>query len=511
MHSTEQSPWVRYGAALLCAALAALVIFVVPRPTVLLSPFFLFYLAVTVAAWFGGFGPGLLVVALGSALVVFAVLPPLNVNEPETQMYLARLVLFVLAGLLIAVLNGRLHAVQRKLLKEAAAAHRSAARAERLAETNLIGVFFSDLEGNVSRGNDEFLRLGGLSRDELAAGTVNWQRVTAPEHRSRDADALAEIRQRGVCTPFEKDHVLADGKRVPVLQGYGRIEGTEELVGFVLDLTERKRAEAEARAQRERLAAMSRDLMLAEERERRRIATVLHDVVGQSLAVARIKTRSIHSAPADPEKVKAQAREAGEFLDTAIDHTRTLTSEISPPVLYELGLPPALAWLADRFNAQHRTRFAVEDDRLEKPLTHEARIVLFQAVRELFHNVIKHAQATHCVARVARNGDVIRVEVADDGRGIETPQEAGDFRGGGFGLFNIRERLAGIGGRLHVRSQPGRGTTVEIHVPLAGYDGVDVPAGGDVPLRGPIEDVVATVPQEVVAKPASATAPDQRN
>lgn len=87
---------------------------------------------------------------------------------------------------------------------------------------------------------------------------------------------------------------------------------------------------------------------------------------------------------------------------------------------------------------------------------HDARIVLFQAVRELFHNVVKHAQATRCVARVVRDGAQMRLEVSDDGRGVETESPDAEVNGtGGFGLFNIRERLAGIGGTMHVLSTPG--------------------------------------------------------
>ncbi len=456
----------RYGLAVLSCAAASIVILPFGQDITRLSPFFAYYSAVAVSSWRGGTGPGLLATFIGAAVGAYFLLEPLRSFRVSDPGDMARLVLFVLVGILIACLNGALLKAKQFWKMEAAAARRSESRAKRLAEANLIGVFFSDLDGRVKDGNAEFLKLVGCTRQDLADGRVNWRQSTADEHQALNDRALDELRRCGVCTPFEKDHILRDGKRLPVLMGCALVdEEVDDCVGFVLDLTERKRAEAEAIAYREQLRAMDSELMVAEERERRRISNVLHDSVGQRLAMVQHKLRALNGAGADrpPEGPLA---EVFTLVDEAVTHTRSLTSEISPPVLYELGLGPALQWLADRTGQRHAIVCGFEGDGSRVPLSDEARIALFQAVRELLFNIVKHANARSCRISMERLGDVLKVVVYDDGVGFAPQKNHRGAAGDGFGLFNIRERLSHLGGTLDIKSAPGSGTAVELTVPL---------------------------------------------
>ena len=458
-----------YGLAVVTSVAAYGLALSLHRPLLQLSPFFLFYAAVAVTSWYGGFGPGLLATAIAAAVVKYYLLEPANSFAVRDPADLARLLLFVWVGGLIAWLNGRLIDARRQCEVEAAAACLSEGRAKRLSEANLIGVFFSDLDGRISGGNDEFLRLAGTTREDLASGRINWLAVTAPEHRPADARAIRELRETRVCAPYEKEHVLPDGRRLPVLAGYTMLEEPDagRLVGFILDLSERKRAEEALRAHQQRLAALSSELMLAEERERRRIATVLHDSVGQALALAKLRLGTV--APRDPRNADRVAAVEG-LIDEALRRTRSLTSEISPPVLYELGFEPAVRWLAERFREEHGLDVRVVSDRQAKPLAAETRLVLFHAVRELLVNVVKHAGASECEISMLRAGECIEVAVEDDGAG--PPREAtgaGLNRGsaaGGFGLFNIRERLGRLGGGLELGARRGGGTAAVLRAPL---------------------------------------------
>jgi PAS domain S-box-containing protein len=471
----------RYGLAAFSSA-AALAATLALNPRVeLLSPFLLFYAAVALSSWYGGRGPGLVPVVVGASSIAFFVLHPSHSFDVAQPTDLGRLILFVMVGALIAVLNGQLRDARALCQAEATAARVGEAKAKRLAESNLIAVFFSDLVGQVRWGNDAFLRLVDGSHQDLEDGRLNWRQLTVPEHRSRDDRALDELRRCRFCTPFEKEYLRRDGMRMPVLMGCAMLDDSDhEFVAFVVDLSQLKRAEAQVQAHQARLQQLARELMRAEERERRRIAVVLHDSISASLALAKRHVESLRSQITVDGAVESRLGKLYGLLDDAVQRTRSLTSEISPPVLYELGLVPALRWLCDRFEQQNAIECTVEDDEQPKPLSNDVRLVLFQAVRELFLNVAKHARASSCRTWVAREGDSIRLDVEDDGVGFDpaglTAIEGAADR---FGLFNIRERLSQLGGSTRIDSSPGQGARITLTAPLNAAKDATVPASQD--------------------------------
>jgi len=183
----------------------------------------------------------------------------------------------------------------------------------------------------------------------------------------------------------------------------------------------------------------------------------------------------------------------GQLLDGAIGRTRTLTSEVSPPVLYELGLEAAIRWLAGQARQRHGFRVAVHDDGRAKPLSGTVRLVLFDGVRELLANAAKHAGGEGCGVWVGRDGDTVRVAVRDCGPGFSAADA--EPTGGGFGLFNLRERLRRIGGRMEISTLSGRGGHVTLVAPLEveaaqprGVNDDDPRTDQDPPDRRPPDD-----------------------
>jgi signal transduction histidine kinase/CheY-like chemotaxis protein len=214
-----------------------------------------------------------------------------------------------------------------------------------------------------------------------------------------------------------------------------------------------------------KLRTLAAQLIQAEQRDRRRLAIVLHDHLQQLLFAARMKSGLMRRQTGEATLPLALAQ-LDEMLDQAIAASRTLALELSPPVLYDAGLATALDWLARHVGEEHGLTVALEISSRLDPVDEPIRVFLFQAVRELLANVVKHArtdQARVC-ADVVVDGDEqqIRVIVCDEGAGFD-PVQLATTRG--IGLFALRERLEMLGGQLEIESRSGHGTRVALSVP----------------------------------------------
>lgn len=227
-------------------------------------------------------------------------------------------------------------------------------------------------------------------------------------------------------------------------------------------LSESRRREQENRAYRDRLKGLAGELAAAEERHRRETASALHDSIGHPLALGLMKLRQ--AIPCCPEQAREMLEQACVLFEQTIQQTRSLTLQLGPPILYELGLEPACEWLAEQFQANHGLEVEVNDDGQEKPLDEQTRALLFSVVRELLVNIVKHAHARRVRIEIGRTDRCIRIVVEDDGVGFD-PSGLGHHTGG-LGLFNVRERVGQLDGHLRIESEPGRGTRVSVEVPL---------------------------------------------
>lgn len=273
-----------------------------------------------------------------------------------------------------------------------------------------------------------------------------------------------------------------DWTLIPVKDAAGRVTA---LILSLFETTKRKRAEealrdlnitlehrvaertAEVRQQAAQLRALASRLSQAEQVERKRLAKVLHDHIQQLIVAAKMQ---LEWAVRDDnlERLRATAQGVYAILDEAQQAARSLTVELSPPVLHETGLIGGLNWLVSRM--RERDQFAVRlraDSRAEPP-AEETRFLLFECVRELLLNAVKHAGVREADVTLMRPGDgEIEVIVSDAGEGFDPdvvrkrrPDEVS------FGLFSIQERLVHLGGRMDIESAPGRGTQVTLVVPV---------------------------------------------
>ena len=222
------------------------------------------------------------------------------------------------------------------------------------------------------------------------------------------------------------------------------------------------------------LKSLASQLSITEERERHRLATQLHDHIGQSLIISKAKLDEHRGSETSSELARI-LEEVCECLRQVIQDTRTLTFDLSSPILYMVGFEAAAdQWLTDEIQKKYGIKTEFEDDGQHKPLDDDIRTVLFRNVRELLINVVKHAKAERVKLSIHRNDLDINVCIEDDGIGFDPVEiKSRAAKSGKFGLFSIRERLEQLGGRVEIDSRPGRGSRIVMMAPLKNVEVTD--------------------------------------
>ncbi len=210
------------------------------------------------------------------------------------------------------------------------------------------------------------------------------------------------------------------------------------------------------------LQQLALELTEAEERERHRLAGILHDDLQQTLAAANFHVNLLprHAAQNGLEKA---VRSLSDILQQAIEKSRRLSHDLSPPTLRQNGLVAALHWLADRMQQMHGLGVEVDAAAEAEPPDMSLQMFLFRSAQEFLFNVIKHAKTGQAYLQLSRTDDLVRLLVRDRGVGFQ-PEEKAD-RPAGFGLFSIRERAVLLGGKVHIESARGQGSSFVLTMP----------------------------------------------
>lgn len=264
------------------------------------------------------------------------------------------------------------------------------------------------------------------------------------------------------------DFCSAGGKAVfrrhfPTYQQTGRLEGLEYDLLSRDGTLRRVVVSATALHDAQGRFALSNTVMYditelhAARQELKRFVDRLEERVGQ-------RTHEIRRLAAELDA--AENRERQQLArDLHDDLGQTLAAQLAPPMLYDLGLTEALEWLGDEIERSFGLKVAVIDDGEPKPLSHEARSIIFRATRELLINSAKHARADGAEVEIERHGDQIVVRVAESGVGFDATLFTA-AKGQGMGLLSVRERLSFIGGSVDIRSIPGDGAIITLTAPL---------------------------------------------
>ncbi|MEX0745974.1 MAG: GAF domain-containing protein [Phycisphaeraceae bacterium] len=274
--------------------------------------------------------------------------------------------------------------------------------------------------------------------------------------------------------------VLVVHQRTPRAWSSADVDLIEEVAQRTRQAVERARAERDLRALNEtleqrvaertavsehqaaQLRALASELTQVEQRERRRLAQTLHDHLQQLLVAAKLRLNAL-SGRVDEEGEQA-LRLVDDLLSRSVNSARSLSVELSPPILHDAGLPASLEWLARWMHDKHNLNVTTHLDPTAELPDADMRVFVFNAVRELLFNVVKHAGTRDAHVELALlDPQHIRIIVQDQGNGFDVNGSSDDRTG--WGLFGIQQRLGVLGGHMTITSEPGRGTCIEMLAP----------------------------------------------
>lgn len=362
-----------------------------------------------------------------------------------------------------------------------------------------VGVLFFDLKGGINDANKTFERMSGYTADELRS--LDWRVLTPPEYIEITERRARDLAERGETPPYEKQHIRKDGTKWWGLFAPTRLSESgagSQCVEFIVDITERKQADAavraakqelewrveqrtvelsqinrrlvaevhERRAAEERVKKLLRQIVNAQEEERRRISRELHDTLGQQLAALHMSIELIKSKSDGEVWLTEEVERMRQIFDRVNSDVDYLAWELRPLSLDLGGLDAALETFVKEWSQQFGIEAGYQAVSIDGArFGREVEINLYRIFQEALQNIHKHAGATRVNVLLEKNDGHAVLVIEDNGKGYvaEAGAPADDK---GMGLTNMRERAALIGGSVEIESAPGAGTTIFIRVPV---------------------------------------------
>jgi signal transduction histidine kinase/ActR/RegA family two-component response regulator len=346
----------------------------------------------------------------------------------------------------------------------------------------IIKVLFDDDDQPVDY---RFLEVNPAFKEQTGLENAEGKRVRqlVPHHEEYWFDIYGKVALTGEPARFEQAAEALNRYYDVYAFPFGEPDDRQVAVLFD-DIARRKQAEKDLREMNEtleeqvekrteklqsyqhQLRSLASKLNRAEEQERRRLATELHNNLGQMLAVAKMKINELATSKL-PGSASNAIADLSEVVNEALSYTRELMTELKPPpVLDKEEVTEVLEWVVKEIE-KYGLKVTIQDDGRPKPLSEKVRTTIYQCVKELLFNIVKYAGVNKACLAMSRVDGNIKIIVEDEGKGFDmTNNKPIPTEDGGFGLFNIRERIDWIGGRFDITSQPGLGTKAILHIPV---------------------------------------------
>lgn len=336
-----------------------------------------------------------------------------------------------------------------------------------MTETLPDAVLTINQEEQITFVSNKTLELFGFEKASQMTGK-RLHNYVVTEHQAKVRDTFSEIIKAHHIRGVELTFVRQDASRF-----VGELNGTlntgandtKEMIVVIRDISDKKEAHEKILEYQAKLRRLNSNLTLAEEKERKAIAASLHDGLGQLLAITSLQLNALLNHKMDPGIIK-KIEGSHSSIQRAIKETKSLTYNLSPPILYELGLISTIKWRLEQITEIHgiKTHYSGEEKQLH--LNNDMNILLYRTVSELLNNTLKHADATRIYLHIDLKGEHLQIVVADNGKGFDTQQGIRFTAQHGFGLFSINERLHFVGGSLDITSGKEEGTKAIITAPM---------------------------------------------
>ncbi|HEX9840013.1 MAG TPA: histidine kinase, partial [Anaerolineales bacterium] len=319
--------------------------------------------------------------------------------------------------------------------------------------TRLDNALFLDI-------NDAYLQYYEVERQHVIGHTA--EELDLPLTPDQQAQVLARLLEEGIIRDLELriEHPSLGPRTILLSLQPIMFEGAEAVIATSTDITERVHAEQQVRA-------VASNLTASDQTERHRISRILHDDLQQHIFAVKMQLTFLAEAieKNDFEGLKLDLNQLDKWLTQAIATTRQLSVDLSPPILHGEGLAEAVIWLAAQMKEQYGLEVGVHTNGVNPSFEEDVRILVFQSVRELLFNVVKHSGTLKANLTFEQMDGKANIIVSDGGKGFESEEMMGD-RKTAHGLSRMRDRLFLLGCTLKVKSQPNKGTDITIEAPI---------------------------------------------